>query len=86
MNIEAIDQSAEIDTVDQKIAALRQMTAEQLLCLGKRQVAYLKVGLREDGLVFVLCGADGGLIEMSDNIEEAAEMAARSGLELISVH
>ena len=38
-----------------------QMTAEQLLLLGKRQVVYLKSGIRGGELVFMLYGADGAL-------------------------
>ena len=41
------------------ITALRRMTVEQLLQLGTRQVVYLRAGMRDGKLAFVLYGADG---------------------------
>jgi hypothetical protein len=41
------------------ITALRQMTVEQLLQLGTRQVVYLKAGMHDGEMAFVLYGADG---------------------------
>ena len=42
-------------------SALRWMTSEQLLYLGMNQVVYLKSGMCDGKMVFVLFGADGRL-------------------------
>ena len=47
------------DTGDQRTAELRRTTAEQLPHLGTRQVVYLRAGICEDEMVFVIYGADG---------------------------
>jgi hypothetical protein len=67
-------------------AALRHMTAEQLLCLGMREVAYLRVGTHDGAPLFVLCGADGMPLAMVDTFEGALETAAEFGLNFINVH
>jgi hypothetical protein len=54
MNMHRIEKSS-----DQLITALRQMTVEQLLQLGTRQVVYLKAGMHDGEMAFVLYGADG---------------------------
>jgi hypothetical protein len=45
--------------VDSRHTALRQMTPEQLLYLGTRQVVYLRSGMCDGEPAFVLHGADG---------------------------
>jgi hypothetical protein len=70
------------DPIDSLARALRQMTAEQLLYLGSRQVVYLKPGM--DG--FMIYGADGTPLEMVDAIEAAVEMVAQNGLRFVAVH
>ena len=49
MNMHPIDEPDQtmIDAGDQTTAVLRQITAEQLLHLGTRQVVYLKSGMRD---------------------------------------
>ena len=74
------------DAGDCGTAALRQMTAEQLRHLGKRQVVYLKVGMRHGELAFVLYGADGTALVIVDAVETAVEMAAEHGLGFVAVH
>ena len=59
-----------------RIAALRQMTAEQLLHLGMRQVVYLKGGMCGGKRLFILYGADGSPIARPDDVESAMEMVA----------
>ena len=48
-----------IDAGERTTAALRQMTAEQLLHLGTRQVVYLKTGKCDGEQAFGVFGADG---------------------------
>jgi hypothetical protein len=71
---------------DQRTAALRHLTAEQLLHLGTHQVAYLKVGMRDGEMRFVLYGSDGAPLVMTEDVETAVEMAAERGLGFVSVH
>jgi hypothetical protein len=70
----------------QTIAALRQMTAEQLLHLGARQVVYLKAGMHGGEPAFLLYGADGTPLVMVDTVEAAVEMVAEYGLGFVAVH
>jgi hypothetical protein len=67
-------------------AALRHITAEQLLRLGKRQIAYLRAGLHEGEPIFILVGADGVPVVMVESIEGAAGAAMHLSLELVAVH
>ena len=78
--------SDSIGIVDPNIAALRRITTEQLLELGRRQIAYLRTGLRDGALIFILYGADGAPIVMVESIERAAKAAMHLSLELIAVH
>jgi len=71
---------------EHRTAALRQMTAEQLLHLGMRQVVYLKGGMCDGKRLFVLYGADGSPIARPDNAESAIEMVAEWGLHFASIH
>ena len=64
-----------IDAGYETIATLRQMTAEQLLHLGTRQVVYLKAGMHDGELAFILYGADGIPLVMVDTVESAVEMS-----------
>jgi hypothetical protein len=68
------------------INALRQMTAEQLLHLGERQVVYLRAGMYDGEMRFVLFGADGTPFARTDAVETAVAVAAEHGLEFISIH
>jgi len=66
---------------------LRHMTAEQLRYLGRQQVAYLKVGIRnDDKQVFMVFGADGMPLGGTDEFESAVEMAIENGLRFVNVH
>lgn len=62
--------------------ALREITPEQLLHLGTRQVAYLKPGM----CGFMIYGADGTPLETVDAIENAVEMVAQNGLRFVTLH
>jgi hypothetical protein len=73
-------------SADQRTVTLRQMTAEQLLALGVRQVAYLRTGTYEGERLFVLYGADGMPLVTVDDIETAVEIAAEHSLEFVTVH
>jgi hypothetical protein len=75
-----------LDAGDRTIAALRQMTAEQLLHLGARQVVYLKTGMNDGELAFMLYGADGTPLVMVDTVEAAMEMVAEHGVGFVAVH
>ena len=88
MNMHPLGESGEtmIDAADQKTAALRQMSVEQLLHLGTRQVAYLKSGIRNGELLFMVYRADGTPLVMVDAVQTAVEMAAQHGLGFVAVH
>ena len=74
------------DTGDQRTAELRRTTEEQLLRLGARQVVYLKSGICDDEMVFVIYGADGNPIVMVEDLETAMGMVAEQGLIIVAVH
>jgi|1186.fasta_scaffold368956_1 hypothetical protein len=67
-------------------SALRCMTSEQLLDLGRDQVVYLKSGMCNGKLVFVLFGADGKPAVVTDNVDAAVETAIEQGLGFVAVH
>jgi hypothetical protein len=71
---------------DRRTAALRHMTVEELLHLGTHQVVYLKAGMRDGEMRFVLYGSDGAPLVMTEDVETAVEMAAERGLGFVSVH
>ena len=75
-----------IHTGDQKTAALRQMTVEQLLHLGSFEVVYLRAGMHDGEMVFVLHGADGVPLVATDDVETAVDVAITHGLEFVAVH
>ncbi len=67
-------------------SALRQMTREQLLTLGMSQVVYLKSGMCEGDMLFMLYGADGTPIVVTDDVDIAIEAAADRGLNFVNLH
>ena len=71
---------------DRRATALRQMTADQLLDLGTRQVVYLRTGTYDGERLFVLYGADGVPLAMVDGVETAVEVATEHDLEFVAVH
>jgi hypothetical protein len=71
---------------DRQTAALRQMTVDQLLDLGTRQVVYLRADTCDGESLFVLYGADGVPLVTVDDIETVVEIAAEHGLAFVSVH
>ncbi len=75
-----------IDAGDMRTAAPREMSVEQLLHLGTRQVVYLKSGMLDGERIFVLYGADGSHIVAVDAVETAVEMTAEHGLDFVTVH
>ena len=75
-----------IRTEDRKTAALRQMTVEQLLHLGAFEVVYLRAGMHDGEMLFVLHGADGVPLVATDDVETAVDVAIRHGLEFVAVH
>jgi hypothetical protein len=87
MNTHRIGESGEaVGIIRDQTSALRQMTAQQLLQLGARQVVYLKAGMHDGERLFVLYGADGSPLAIADAVETAAELAAGHGLAFVSVH
>ena len=76
----------EVGVVLDRRASLRLMTAEQLLTVGVSQVAYLRGGMCNGEMRFVLFGADGEPLARTDAVEAAVEVAEEQGLALISVH
>ncbi len=85
MNVQPTGE-AKINSGDRRIAELRQMTVEQFLYLGMRQVVYLKAGMCDGEMLFVLYAADGTPLVTADDAETAVEMAAERGLQFIAVH
>jgi hypothetical protein len=75
-----------IDAGDRRTTALRQMTAEQLLHLGERYVVYLKFGVCDGEMLFVLYGANGAPLVVADDVETALDMVAERGLNFVAVH
>ena len=71
---------------DPRTNALRRVTTEQLLTLGVDQVVYLRGGMHDGEMRFVLFGADGVPLARTDAVEAAVEMAAEQGLKFISIH
>ena len=76
----------EIAGRDSRTTTLRQMTPEQLLHLGTRQVVYLRSGACDGELAFMLHGADGAPLVMAGDVETAIEIAVRHGLAFVTVH
>jgi hypothetical protein len=72
--------------IDSVSSALRHITTEQLLHLGTRQVVYLKSGMRDGELAFILYGADGTSLVTFDTIEEAVQAVTENGLGFAPVH
>jgi hypothetical protein len=67
-------------------SALRWMTSEQLLDLGMNQLVYLKSGLCDGKMLFVLFGADGTPFVVADTVDAALETAIEQGLGFVAVH
>jgi hypothetical protein len=67
-------------------SVLRWMTSEQLLDLGMNQVVYLKSGICEGKMLFVLFGANGTPVIAADNVDAAVETAIEQGLSFVAVH
>ena len=67
-------------------SVLRWMTSEQLLDLGMHQVVYLKSGICEGKMLFVLFGANGTPVIAADNVDAAVETAIEQGLSFVAVH
>jgi hypothetical protein len=76
----------EIAGSDSRTTTLRQMTPEQLLHLGTRQVVYLRSGVCDGELAFMLHGADGAPLVMAGDVETAIEIAVKHGLAFVTVH
>jgi hypothetical protein len=76
----------EIAEGDPRTTALRQMTPEQLLHLGSRQVAYLRSSICDGEVAFVLFGADGAPLVIAGDVETAVKIAADHGLAFATIH
>ena len=65
---------------------MRQITSEELLHLGTRQIVYLKSGICDGEMALELYGADGAFLETFDSIEDAVQAVDENGLCFASVH
>jgi hypothetical protein len=74
------------DTGIQRIAELRQTTAEELRHLGTRQVVYLNAGTYSGEILFVIYDADGTPIVAVEDLETAMAMVTEQGLIIVAVH
>ena len=87
MNTHPIGQPGNMRSAgDSRTIGLRQMTPEQLLHLGTRQVAYLRSGTCDGEPIFVLYSADGATLVITGDVETAVEIAAQHGLAFTTVH
>jgi hypothetical protein len=77
---------AMIDAGDHTIAALRNITVEQLLYLGIRRMVYLKAGMRDGEQAFALYRADGTPLVVVEDVATAVEMVTEHGLGFVTVH
>ncbi len=57
-----------IDAGDRRTAALRHMTAEQFLHFGERHLVYMKSGICDGEMLFVLFAADGAPLVAADDV------------------
>src|SRR5690349_25110259 len=64
----------------------RWMTSEQLLDLGMNQVVYLKSGLCDGKMVFVLFDADGTPAIVAYNVTDARETAIDKCIYCVAIH
>jgi hypothetical protein len=67
-------------------SVLRRMTREQLLHLGMSQVVYLKSGMCDGRMLFVLFGADGTPVVVAHDVDAAVQTAVEQGLNFVAVH
>jgi hypothetical protein len=75
-----------INVEDRRIDALRQLSAEQLLHLGIREVGYVRPGMFNGEAIFMLYLANGRPMMMARNVEAVAKVAAEHGLGFITLH
>jgi hypothetical protein len=54
--------------------------------LGERHVVYLKSGVCDGEMLFVLFGANGAPLVAVDDVETALDMVAERGLNFVAVH
>ena len=72
---------------DPTLEAVRHMNAEQLAQLGLQHVAYLTCGdLFEGGRAYAIHAADGHLLALVDDIDDAVEIVCQNDLVLVRVH
>jgi hypothetical protein len=88
MNTRPMDEpvKAMIDAGDQTIAALRNITVEQLLHLGIRRMVYLKAGMRDGERAFALYRPAGIPLVVVEDVATAVEMVTEHGLGFVTVH
>ena len=77
---------AKLGAIRDQRSTLRQMSEEQLLHLGMHQVAYLKSGICDGEMLFVLYGADGTPLLAAGDVDALVETASEHGLGFVSVH
>jgi hypothetical protein len=86
MEMHQFNENRQAGVAQDSRSALRQMTSEQLLHLGMDQVVYLKSGMCDGKVLFVLFGADGTPVVAEDDVEVALETAIEQGLSFVAVH
>jgi hypothetical protein len=72
--------------INSAASSLRQISSEELLHLGTRQIVYLKSGMCDGEMAFRLYGADGTDLETFDSIEDAVQTVDENGLSFASIH
>ena len=86
MEMHQLNENRQAGVIQDSRSALRQMTSEQLLHLGMDQVVYLKSGMCDGEMLFMLYGADGTPIVATDDVDVAIEAAADRGLNFVNLH
>jgi hypothetical protein len=86
MEMHQLNENRQAGVIQDSRSALRQMTSEQLLHLGMDQVVYLKSGMCDGKVLFVLFAADGTPVVAEDDVDVALETAIEQGLSFVAVH
>ena len=86
MDMHPVSEYPDRAAADQRVTALRQMSADELLQLGARRLVYLRAGMRQGEMLIVLHGADGRPWATTDTVDDAVALAAQHGLSFVAVH
>ena len=88
MNVSVIDKPGEttLREVELPAADVRRMTSAEFRRLGVRSVVYLRSGLLNGELAYVIHSADGLPMAVLQDIEAAVALASEHGMAFVAVH